>query len=152
MVYRLVNLPLIEDLYEKEKNRIYEVASVNGYQKSMVNRILRKMTRKKQRLNRSTMFKENQEEKKHLVLPLPYNNISSSLAPGFKEKFTVIYKSGNSLGSILGSTKDKVATIDQKGVYKINCTDCDACYIDQTRRSIKKRVQEHFQEFQQKHH
>ena len=37
MVYHLVNLPLIEDLYEKEKNRIYEVASVNGYQKSMVN-------------------------------------------------------------------------------------------------------------------
>ena len=37
MVYQLVNLPLIEDLYEKEKNRIYEVASVNGYQKSMVN-------------------------------------------------------------------------------------------------------------------
>ena len=38
MVYRLINLTLIEDLYENEKNRIYEVASVNGYQKSMVDR------------------------------------------------------------------------------------------------------------------
>ena len=102
------------------------------------------MTRKKQRLNQSTMFKENQEEKKHFILPLPYNNISSST--DFKEKFTVIYKSGNSLESILGSTKDKIFAIAQKGVYKINCTDCNAYYVSQTRRSIKKRVQEHYQE------
>ena len=47
MVYRLVNLPLTEDLYEIEKNRIFEVALVNGYQKEIVKRILLKMTRKK---------------------------------------------------------------------------------------------------------
>jgi predicted GIY-YIG superfamily endonuclease len=44
---------------------------------------------------------------------------------------------------LLVNNKTKIPQLNQSGVYKINCKDCEAVYIGQTGRSLEKRLKEH---------
>ena len=56
----------------------------------------------------------------------------------------LVYKTTNKLNNIIKQGKDKLKQEDQHNViYKINCKNCDKCYIGQTYRSLKKCVSEH---------
>ena len=55
-----------------------------------------------------------------------------------------VFKSTNTLRSILTHTKTPTAAKHQKNViYKIPCEDCEAFYIGQTCRPLIKRIKEH---------
>ncbi|KYN09517.1 hypothetical protein ALC57_18364 [Trachymyrmex cornetzi] len=50
----------------------------------------------------------------------------------------------NKLNCFIGPQKDRLSNLQQKNViYKINCKDCDASYVGQTKRTLKTRVKEH---------
>src|SRR5436190_22769494 len=46
---------------------------------------------------------------------------------------------------LLSNNKKKLQKLEQNGIYKINCCDCDAIYIGQCGRSFKQRTKEHIQ-------
>jgi len=51
----------------------------------------------------------------------------------------------NSLHKYIKTGKDQLSSGSCFGVvYKINCQDCEANYVGQTKRSLKTRVKEHF--------
>jgi len=72
---------------------------------------------------------------------------------GISEKFKRIskehdlkltYSSVNSLNRFIKIGKDKLNSLCCCDVvYKINCQDCDASYVDQTKRLLKTRIKEH---------
>ena len=47
------------------------------------------------------------------------------------------------LGRLLINCKDRVSKDRKSGVYRLNCKDCDACYIGQTGRNFRERIAEH---------
>ena len=46
---------------------------------------------------------------------------------------------------LLSNNKKKLQKLEQNGIYKINCFDCDAIYIGQCGRSFKQRIKKHIQ-------
>ncbi|KYN19405.1 hypothetical protein ALC57_08263 [Trachymyrmex cornetzi] len=50
----------------------------------------------------------------------------------------------NKLNCFIRPQKDRLSNLQKKNViYKINCRDCDASYVGQTKRTLKTRVKEH---------
>jgi len=61
-----------------------------------------------------------------------------------KYDFNLAYTTKNSLQKYIKTGKDKLNPDSCCGVvYKINCHDCEASYVGQTKRSLKTRVKEH---------
>ncbi|XP_071582490.1 uncharacterized protein [Temnothorax nylanderi] len=57
----------------------------------------------------------------------------------------VVYKIPKKLSAVIRRGKDRLATNRETNVvYKIDCENCDASYIGQTKRHLETRVKEHF--------
>ena len=61
-----------------------------------------------------------------------------------KHNIQVFFRNDNNLERLFSNCKDKDDKCLKSGVvYKINCRDCNGCYIGQTGRYLKKRIYEH---------
>ena len=58
------------------------------------------------------------------------------IKPAFVNKF-------NTKSSFHSKLKDRTPDDEKSGIYKIRCLDCEKVHVGQTKRSIKKRGQEH---------
>lgn len=77
---------------------------------------------------------------------IPYiNNISDMIAPTIrKSEFLVEYRCLNKLDRIIKVQKDKNKHSSKSSIiYKINCKDCEATYVGQTKRQLGTRIKEH---------
>ena len=55
-----------------------------------------------------------------------------------------VFKPPQKLGGLLSSFKDAIEPGYRQGaIYKINCSDCDQCYIGETKRWFETRKKEH---------
>ena len=82
----------------------------------------------------------------NFVVSIPYDARNSSSLRKLLSKYNIgtVFKSSNTLRSILTHTKTPSPAKQQKNViYKIPCRDCDAFYIGQTCRPLTKRIKEH---------
>lgn len=78
--------------------------------------------------------------------------ITDKLKSIFNEHdMSIVFKSNNKMCDLLGSTKDKRESLEQSGIYRIKCSECDAVYIGQTKRSVEIRFKEHFKAIETKH-
>jgi len=147
MVHRLCSLPLSASAYKVEYDHILHLADVNGYKKSLVDRLIVKHSRNIKNNRMSTLFSQNKLTKKSNQKRVSVTfspNITNSLKNTF-ERFNMkmVHNNDSKLKFTLGSTKDKISQSEKSGIYQINCSSCDAKYIGQTRRSVKKRFDEH---------
>jgi len=86
------------------------------------------------------------ETKKHFFV-IPYlKSISEITASLFdKSVFTVGFRCLNKLDRIIRVQKDRTEHTHKNNiVYKINCNNCEASYVGQTKRQMKTRVKEHY--------
>ncbi|XP_011687386.1 PREDICTED: uncharacterized protein LOC105449705 [Wasmannia auropunctata] len=61
-----------------------------------------------------------------------------------KKEFLVGFGCLNKLYKLIKRHKDKISTDSgNNAVYRINCNDCDATYVGQTKRKLKTRILEH---------
>ncbi len=77
---------------------------------------------------------------------LPYvGHLSDSIARVLRKSGVSVHmKPFNTIRGRLVHPKDKVDPKDKTGVvYHITCSDCDASYVGETERSLKKRLKEH---------
>jgi len=147
MVHRLVSLPLSAMDYKTEYDHILHLAHVNGYQKFLIDRLIIKHSRNIKNNHLSTLFAQNREISKSIQKRVSVTyapNITNKLKNTF-ENFNIrmVHSNDKKLRTVLGSTKDKIHATEKSGIYQINCSTCDAKYIGQTRRSLKKRFDEH---------
>ncbi|XP_058811070.1 uncharacterized protein LOC131675968 [Topomyia yanbarensis] len=142
MAHRLFNVPMENEEFQAEREKIYKAAVLNGYEKRFVDKILRKHKRKKHRQNATTLEPDKKQERR-ICLPF-YPKITNPVQTVLKQHgYQVAYKSGNTLKDLLCNLKDKVPTDQKSGIYQIPCKDCPAVYIGQTRRKFKVRIREH---------
>ena len=97
-------------------------------------------------LQQQTQAADIQEEEIKMSINLPY-------VEGTSEKLWHILRSHkirstfyteNTLRKLLCKPKDRVATEDKnKIVYEIDCSNCEAVYFDESKRSLKLRSDEH---------
>ena len=128
---------------EVEMNHIKSALSVCGYpewtfKKVQVEKEVKKVNNKKQ----DTTKKE--KSKGHVVLP--YIQGTSEKLSRIMRNFGVStsHKPYQKLRDILVHPKDKLAPLEQSSVvYKIDCRNCDSCYIGETGRVLSHRVKEH---------
>ena len=143
--YRAIQIPLSEQNYKNEVKNIYRIAEVNGYNKNIVNSLLKKHKVKKDLKNLTSLTPS---------IDNPFIYISSSFVEGLTYSLGKIFKkyfiklapnsSRNKVKNLIGTIKDKTETIEKSGIYSVICQNCDEVYIGQTRRSVKTRWSEHY--------
>jgi hypothetical protein len=143
MIYRLINIPMDQDAFDKELNLIKEIAIFNGYKKDMILRLVKKHKWKKQINELSSLKSEIDTVKKRSAL-IFIPKLSNQITKVFKKyNVEIVSSKNNNFKSLIGSTKDQLKENQKSGIYSIQCMDCDKCYVGQTRRNIGIRFKEH---------
>jgi len=72
-------------------------------------------------------------------------NISNKLFPILKKhNLDLVYSCQNNLKKFIKTGKDSLDPMHESGViYKIDCSNCDASYVGQTKRQLRTRIKEH---------
>ena len=131
--------------FDIEITKIKQIAVTNGYEESMVDRLLSKINR--QILINSSFVGSNCEEKTWLTIPY-LGLVSDKIGRELKSNgFHGAFKTKPILNSLFSWSKDKIDIWDKSGVYKLKCDDCNACYVGQTGRSFKSRIKEHIRDW-----
>ena len=89
----------------------------------------------------------NSGSKRTPSIPLPYvEGVSENIKRSLKNaNLNVVYSLPKKLNTLIKRGKDKLSNdVRTNLVYKIDCNDCDATYIGQTKRHLCTRVKEHF--------
>ena len=145
MLHRALSIPLEPSAFNSEIMNIKKIACANGYSEQLIDDLL--ASRKKKLL-----FKE-------IYSPSPSDQFSwrrikylgePSIKIGNMLKVMNIkpaFYNNNNLKSLLPSVKDPLEPALRRGVYQLQCGDCDAKYIGQTGRSLRIRAEEHRRDY-----
>jgi len=107
--------------------------------------ILNRHNNSEDKSNENVLVEEEETTKKFVVIPY-INRISDMVVSSIKKsnKVNIGYRCLNKLNMIIKTHKDKnLHSQNSSVVYKINCNDCDASYVGQTKRQLKTRIKEH---------
>ena len=107
--------------------------------------ILNRHNNSEDKSNENALVEEEETTKKFVVVPY-INRISDMVVSSIKKsnKVNIGYRCLNKLNRIIKTHKDKnLHSQNSSVVYKINCNDCDASYVGQTKRQLKTRIKEH---------
>lgn len=144
MAHRLCTIPLSIEHFKNEYDYIKSVAVINGYPIAMIDNIIKKHSKKAKRMN-ATMLTSCLDKKEEIRVSVSYiPEITNKLKRVFNDfNMALVYKNNNKLSDLLGSTKDKKENLEKSGIYRIKCSYCDAVYVGQTRRTVRKRLADH---------
>jgi hypothetical protein len=145
MIHRMLNVPLDENARTKEESHIKKIATVNGYETEMIDRIIEKRTRRKEQKNLTTLQRQETEHGKKKILIMSYHPPMSDkiIRIAKRNGINACYRSRGSLADNIINLKDKRKNEDKSGIYQVNCDDCETKYIGQSVRRMEKRWQEH---------
>ena len=132
----------------KENARIKQVLKKNGYQERIISKIFKRITNNHSlsQSQQQTQATDIHEEEIRMSINLPYvEGTSEKLRRILRShKIRSTFYTESPLGKLLCKPKDRVATEDEKNiVYEIDCTDCEAVYFGESKRSLKSRSDEH---------
>ncbi|XP_055838921.1 uncharacterized protein LOC129906950 [Episyrphus balteatus] len=154
MIHRMLNTPLNEEDYNVEFNYIMDCAKVNGLNEKIIQNTTRKKIQQQFKEQNTTLLSEQlaselsvEKWAKMIYYPTITNKTSSVLR---NNKIKLAYKSSRTIKNMLESTKQKTDPLDKSCIYKLECSGCNAVYIGQTSRSIKKRFRNHQLDIQNK--
>lgn len=143
LVSRLLKVPLSQEDYEKERAVIKLLASRNGYDPAVIDKIIYK---KKRRATIDEVYNDSTSEVTgRKWCSLTYTGPEAEKLGGLirNEGFQVAYKPPMNLKKMLSRPKDKIPTLEKSGVYSITCGSCPATYVGKTGRSLAVRINEH---------
>jgi len=138
------------EFHKKNFDLIIKILIENGYPLDLIFWTIKK--RLYYRINHKKSSKPNLQNSDHnqprnIYFIAPY---ISSIAKKFMQYFKNIsfcklsFKCINKLSKFIKALKDPLHTEHRPNVvYKINCLDCDASYVEQTKRILNKRISEH---------
>ncbi|KFD59960.1 hypothetical protein M514_27857 [Trichuris suis] len=123
-----------------ELNHIYKTLKENGYPPGLVHSVVRRTLAKLRRPQNNTPTGPQ------ILLPY-YKGLSEKIQRlGRRLNFSVTYKRGPNLRSILRNDKVRLPKNEQSGViYEVKCS-CSATYIGETGFSLTHRFQQHMRQ------
>lgn len=152
MIHRLVNLPLSEEKFKLEEERIKNAAVTNGYSKEVITKMINKKLRRVER-RRNTTLQSLETQRKIPIVVTYHPSVNNRLRNTLRSNgFSLINKPAIKLQQFLGSTKDKIENDQKSGIYTATCGDCDNKYIGQTARTVKTRFKEHLSKYFNRHY
>ena len=144
LLYRLENIPLSKEKYKEELNKILEIAVLNGYEQKLIFKLLRTQKNRKLLKLKTTLVADIGKKNKIYTSLTFHPEIEYKFKNLFKKyNIETAYNNNFKLKSLIKNTKDKEENINKSGIYKINCSNCNKCYIGQTKRNLLKRFKEH---------
>lgn len=159
IIYNLTDRCLLlshPKFYEKNLTLVIKTLLSNGYPLDLVfdkvNHRIKHLINSNNMLNSRISHCDNNDrsdERKRLLV-IPYiKKLSEMVVSSIKKtnknfNFIVGYRCMNKLNKFIRTHKDKNQQSGNSNVvYKINCGDCDASYVGQTKRQLKTRIKEH---------
>ncbi len=143
MVSRLCRLPLSINNFMNELTHIKETAIINGFGVSDVEDIVQKHSRKLKLESTSTFYQKPKDKKPRVKFQYAANS-TNKIDRIFREhNMHIAFSSGPKLKQLLGTTKDKISTLERSGIYEVTCKDCGMKYFGQTKRQLLIRYREH---------
>lgn len=152
--FRAINFPLSEVDFEIEREKIYKIADINGYNRQIVDNLLSKHKRKKDLRdltaltpigsNDTTDDNENYYTGGIFIEGLTtkigriLNGFSITLSPN-----STAYK----MKTLIGGVKDKLHTFKKSGVYAALCSGCKKVYVGRSGREVDTRFCEHYKPY-----
>ena len=143
MLNRANRVPLDKKDYNEEIKKILQIARKNGFEEDEIHKINKEIKLKIEKENVSQLPKEEHEVKFRKFSYHP------KFAPAFSrifEKVNIKLCFNNRFNISQQFSKkieEKKPEIEEKGIYQINCLDCDKSYIGLTNRSLRVRATEH---------
>ena len=133
-------------IYKKrvELKHIENVLTLNGYSNWLLNRKLK--------IKSDPLFAtpaiHNAVETRGIAILLYVPKLSENLKLILlRHGIRTVFKPPQKLGGLLSSFKDAIEPGHRQGaIYKINCSDCDQCYIGETKRWFETRKKEHMRD------
>ena len=125
----------------EEMKHIKSVLTANDYDKSIINRVERRVYKQP-----TSNVEESSEEEPVATISVPFvPGISNALQRIFRtHNIKCRFRSTDTLRNILSHPKDKISMDNTNNViYQIPCSDCDSVYIGETKRTFGQRVKEH---------
>lgn len=139
--HRATTLCSTEEARNEEMEHLKEVLSVSGYQKWAWNLPGSNITRPRSSSMATT------PSRGHVSMPY-VQGVTEALSRRVRKLGVSVHpRPINTIRGKLVRPKDKTNKLDNSGViYKIDCEDCPETYIGETKRNLRKRVNEHKRE------
>ena len=149
LIHRLRKIPMTKERYNKELNYIKNLAIKNGYSTHLINNLIKKAQRKEE-LSKCTSLK-TKDNNTYKWITLTYTGSEThqiaNIIKKHNKNIKIAYKTDNNLKKIIPNQISKINKYDKRGVYKINCKNCEKFYIGMTNRNFNIRYKEHIQDF-----
>ena len=151
-IHRMLIFPLNDINRKKEMNYVLNMERINGYEERTIWKIYSKHKRKYDLKKETTLEperkrkKENQTDKgRKINVVLPFNTSTSYKIENILKhhEINVCYENRGTMREIIGKVKEKRPPMQESGIYKISCQDCDSIYVGQTKRRLSTRNDEH---------
>ena len=145
---RCENIVTEEQDKEEEKDTIRGALGICGYPTWCMKKVEDKIVEKKEDKNkkgRKTVRVSDSDKNRGMVV-IPYiSGVSEKVARILKKRrVSSAMRPHTTLKGLLVHPKDK--TDPKEGVYRIDCGGCEKVYVGETKRTLKKRVEEHRKE------
>ncbi|XP_024891138.1 uncharacterized protein LOC112466975, partial [Temnothorax curvispinosus] len=150
------SLPFLDTIMIRDDERFHH-ANINIIKDILVNSFPIKLVNKhinnrlRQLENRRDLSANNSERDSTFdvrrCVVIPYvKGLSAGIRDTLERvRCDVVYKIPKKLSAVIRKSKDRLATNKETNVvYKIDCENCDASYIGQTKRHLETRLKEHF--------
>lgn len=142
MIHRLINIPMDRVDYDTELAHIKNIALLNGYPESFVNKILKRHIQTKL-ISNLTSLEPERKQLRRISVPF-YPQITNILSKTLrKHEIQLVPVSSTTLKNSICNYKDKIDDLHQSGIYIERCNDCEFIYIGQTRRRLIDRHKQH---------
>ena len=130
-----------DEFRDEEHSNIREALTLNGYPSRVINKVKHKVA-----ASRPPDLNLNGNERPIKFVSAPYIRGTSEKIARVLRQFNVqlCSKATRTIKSQVCKIKDRRETLDQANVvYKLECSDCNACYVGETGRLLKERKLEH---------
>ena len=139
---RADNVVSTEKDKKEEKQHILAALQQSGYPRDFIMKTVKQHNRRKERTTEVT----EEESKPNKKINLPYiQGTSEQLRRTFnKYNIKTTFYTPTSLRSLLSKPRDPIPKEDRNNViYQLDCKDCEAVYVGETKRTLNIRTNEH---------
>ena len=126
----------------EEKHHILAALQQNGYPKEFILRTVRKHHMRKEQ---PTACPEEEPKQTKSINPPYIQGLSEQLKRALnKHNIKATFYTQTTLRSLLSKPKDHIPKEDRNNaVYQLNCKDCEAVYVGETKRTLNIRAEAH---------
>jgi len=132
-----------EEFHSENMTKIKNAFIKNGYPRNFIDGIIRDSSSNTDD-NKGNDDKNNKQDTRYVKIP--YNNKASKIFKKILKTYNITpaFSTSNTGNKLCTNTKAAIRPLDRNNViYRIDCNECDKCYIGCTSQPLKLRINQH---------